>query len=222
MAEFSHNNVDIYIKERNGKNQIRVPWLPASIEYVCGEQIAANYDILNRGTVAIPTGTELATVTWTSQFPGINRKDKAMLRGSWKSPSTYDKRLKRWLSGKTELNVTVTGFPINLDVTLTSYEAKAVGGFGDIEYTVTFTEDRDLTITKSKKRSSKKYTTYTVKKKDSLWKIAKKTLGAGSKWKKIYTANKKIIEKTAKKHGHKSSNNGSRIYAGTKLKIPKS
>lgn len=62
---------------------------------------------------------------------------------------------------------------------------------------------------------------YTVKSSDcNLYAIAKKQLGDGSKYKSIYTLNKKVIEAAAKKHGRKSSSNGHWIYAGTKLKLP--
>lgn len=65
---------------------------------------------------------------------------------------------------------------------------------------------------------------YTVKKGDCLWNIAKKFYGNGTHYKKIYNANKDIIEKTAKKYGKKSSYKGSTpgwwIYPGTKLTIP--
>lgn len=69
-----------------------------------------------------------------------------------------------------------------------------------------------------KKNQSK---TYTVKKGDCLWNIAKKFYGDPTKWKKIYSANKSVIEKTAKKYGKKSSSNGHWIYPNTKLTIPK-
>lgn len=62
--------------------------------------------------------------------------------------------------------------------------------------------------------------TYTVKKGDCLYNIAKKQLNNASRWKEIYTLNKKTIEATAKKHGRKSSSNGHWIYPGTKLKLP--
>ena len=67
-----------------------------------------------------------------------------------------------------------------------------------------------------------KVDTYTVKKGDCLWNIAKKYYGNGSKWTTIYNANKTVIENTAKKNGKKSSSNGHWIYPGTKLTIPKS
>lgn len=67
---------------------------------------------------------------------------------------------------------------------------------------------------------TKKNETYVIKKGDCLWNIAKKFYGDGTKWKKIYDANKSIIENTAKKYGYKSSSNGHWIFPGCKLTIP--
>lgn len=74
----------------------------------------------------------------------------------------------------------------------------------------------------TKKRATKSSSgkKYTVKKGDTLWGIAKKYYGSGSKWSKIYSKNKSVIESTAKKHGKRSSSNGHWIYPGTKLTIP--
>ena len=62
--------------------------------------------------------------------------------------------------------------------------------------------------------------TYTIQSGDSLWKIAKKFYGDGSKYTIIYNANKTVIENKAKSYGNKSSSNGRWIYPGTKLTIP--
>lgn len=53
-------------------------------------------------------------------------------------------------------------------------------------------------------------TTHTVKKNESLWKIAKKYYGDGNQWRKIYDANKKTI-----------GSNPNKISVGMKLVIPK-
>ena len=62
--------------------------------------------------------------------------------------------------------------------------------------------------------------TYTVQNGDTLWAIAKKHYGDGSKYTLIYTKNATVIENAAKAHGFSSSSNGSRIWTGTKLIIP--
>ena len=64
-------------------------------------------------------------------------------------------------------------------------------------------------------------TSYTIKSGDCMWNIAKKFYGNGATWKKIYEANKTVIENTAKKYRNgKDSNNGWWIYPGTKIVIP--
>lgn len=69
---------------------------------------------------------------------------------------------------------------------------------------------------------SSKPTTYTVQQGDSLWSIAKKFYGDGSKGAGIYEANKAVIESAAEKYRGKGkgSSNGNYIYAGTVLVIP--
>lgn len=62
---------------------------------------------------------------------------------------------------------------------------------------------------------------YTVKKNDNLWNIARKFYGGkGELYKKIYDANKDLIEEVARSHGKTSSSNGHWIWEGTILNIP--
>lgn len=61
---------------------------------------------------------------------------------------------------------------------------------------------------------------YTVVSGDTLWGIAKKFYGTGTKYNIIYDANADLIESTAKSHGKKSSDNGHWIWPGETLTIP--
>ncbi|MDO4650436.1 MAG: LysM peptidoglycan-binding domain-containing protein, partial [Eubacteriales bacterium] len=116
-------------------------------------------------------------------------------------------------------------------VVIQSYKASEEGGdVGTISYTVEMKEYRVPEVTKykvttkvekkkkktkAKKKSSgkrvdnkKKPKTYTVKKGDCLWNIAKKFYGNGAQYKKIYNANKNKIK------------NPNIIQIGWKLTIP--
>lgn len=66
---------------------------------------------------------------------------------------------------------------------------------------------------------------YTVKRGDTLWGIAAKLLGSGTRWTKIYSDNAAVIEAAAKAHGHSSSTGptgrGHWIFPGTVLVVKK-
>lgn len=221
--------MDIYIRERNGSREIRIPWLPETIEKDNGGGMFATYDILDKGEVAVPIGENLYTYSWEGVFPGANRTDKSLMRGTWQDPKNYDKILDAWKSAGTPLTLLVVGTPINADVLLDQYRGKYAGGFGDFEYELSFVEDRssDIKVTtttvKTTKRAETNSTTsrYTIKKGDTLWDIAGRFLGKSSRWPEIYELNKSIIESTAKKYGKKSSNRGWWIYPGCVITIRK-
>lgn len=224
-------NVDIYIREREGSREIRIPWLPDVIEYESGGTTFCSFDILDRGEVQVPTASGLEKVRWSSIFPGQYRNDRSMMRGSWKTPATYHNILNDWRQKGTSLNLLVTGYPINMDVILEDYSAAPAGGFGDMEYSLSFIQERDLTITASEqpapKRATATVTDYTIKSGDTLWSIAERFLGDGSKWETIYNLNKDIIESTAKARWkaagiNRDSQHGHWIFPGTVIKIPSS
>lgn len=225
--------VDIYAREKNGNREIRFPILPERIKYKSGEAAFVTYDIMNRGEVSVPTGTGLARIGWEAEFPGEGRSEDPSVRGEWKVPKHYHDILEDWKANGTIINILVIGYPFNIDVYVSTYEAEAYGAFGDLAYQIEFKEARDITINTTKvetaggnssssQRPTTETNTYTIVSGDSLWKIAKKLLGHGSKWKIIYNANKDIIESTAKSRGYKSSNNGRWIFPGVKLTIPTS
>ena len=221
--------VDIYIREKNGSREIRIPWLPDNIGFKSGGTIRASYDIMDRGPVEIPTGSGLKEYSWESTFPGKNRTDTSMLRGEWKDPKVYHEILEDWKAKGTLLTILVTGYPINTDVYLDDYNGEATGAFGDIDYDISLIEARDITITSTKVPEPVRPTAtgqkYTIKSGDTLWSIAKRFLGSGTKWKTIYDANKEIIESTAKARWkaagiNRDSQNGHWIFPGTVITIP--
>lgn len=80
-------------------------------------------------------------------------------------------------------------------------------------------KDKGTTTTKpqssTKKPSNNKPKTYTVKHGDSMWEIAKKYLGDGSKYKQLYNLNKELIDKRNAKEGTPKYT----IYTGQVLRL---
>lgn len=222
--------VDIYVREKNGDREIRFPILPEEIPLESGAAIFATSEIMRRGEVAVPTGTELSAYPWESEFPGALRKNDPLIRGTWKDPKTYHTILEDWKNNGTKLNLLVIGYPyINADVYLKEYQPTLSGAFGDIVYKVGFIEARDITIKTTKVEETKRPATqgksYTIKSGDTLWAISLKFYGTGTKWKTIYNANKDIIEKTAKARWkaagiNRDSQNGHWIFPGVTITIP--
>lgn len=87
----------------------------------------------------------------------------------------------------------------NAEAQLTRVKA---AGFTDAYIT---TESGGTVVATTPQEEEATYTTYTVQKGDTLWGIAKKYLGNGSRWKEIYNL---------------SGLTSQTIYAGQKLKIP--
>lgn len=61
---------------------------------------------------------------------------------------------------------------------------------------------------------------YTVQRGDTLWGIAQRFLGSGSRYNAIYQANASLIEAIAHQHGFSSSGGGHWIFPGETLRIP--
>lgn len=206
-------------------------WLPSEIKDSGGNIQFANYTMLDRGELARPSGNSLRKISWTGRFPGEARKGASYLTGEWTDPLECDAVLKRWQEKRKLISLTIEDTNISqFKCYLSDYSSTYSGGFGDLEYQAEWTAYRYVFVealnkkTSSKdtvKRPAKETAVYAVKSGDTLWDIAAKHLGKGTRWKEIYTMNKTVIEAEAKKRGFSSSDNGNRIWPGTRLKLPK-
>lgn len=222
----------ITLKGKDSKNKniyLVVPVNPEKLIYKTSGKFQ-EYDIIDLGTAKIPSGRSLENVSWESFFPGKILRKEPYVR-NYKPPESYHNMINYWRKTGSKINLRITGTPINFDVYIENYEATWEGANGNIYYSVEFSGAIDVTVETVKKKKGKTSGSsrqsknsgakkYTVKKGDCLWNISKKFYKKGSEWKKIYNANKSVIEKAAKKHGLKSSNKGWWIFPGTVLKIP--
>jgi nucleoid-associated protein YgaU len=212
------------------------PSLPEKITAKYGAKYQS-FDIISQGTVKVPKGTDADEFTWNHVFFGPSKKNEPICKkDSYQEPDACVNIIKEYMTNETVLNLIVTDTWINVDVTVSSFEASPVGAFGNVEYSITLTRKKPLQIystnelkiaafvKKTKSRTSSNSSnsssgTYTVVSGDTLSGIASRKCGGASKWPSLYSANSSVIEAAAKKHGKSSSDHGHWIYPGTTLQL---
>jgi LysM repeat protein len=213
--------MDIYLTDTTTKERIRIPLLPDTIA-IGGKTEFASYTVLSRGEVKLPSGTALTTISWSAMFPGAARRGMRFVR-EWAEPKTLIAWLDNAVLARHKLRLLITDTPVNLDVYIEQFSGNYSGGYGDYEYSIDFVQARGVSLTTVPPKSAGSNSTapaggnraaasapksYTVKKGDSLWRIAQQQLGAGARWPEIYDLNKDKIK------------NPNLIYAGQAFILP--
>lgn len=133
--------------------------------------------------------------------------------------------LERWMRGGRPVQFAVTGTEIETPVTIRSFSyGERAGSPGDIYFELelkqyVYVSFRQVDSSKGKRtvlsgagRPSDRQppSSYVVVPRDTLWKIAQRTMGDGDRWREIYEANRTQIGKDP-----------NRIYVGQVLKVPR-
>ena len=160
--------------------------------------------------------------SWSGTFPGEKMYNMPFIKKDfWKPPKTLINIMEGWRKKGTSVILMLTETPLYCEVYLSSFEHTFKGGAGDVQYSVTFVERKPVkvyTVAETKQETAKSDNNidsdtrpasqtpgtetqtnssqtqpYTVKQGDTLWGIAQKYLGAGSRWPEIYELNKSVI-----------------------------
>lgn len=217
---------------------------PANPETISGTMAAKyqSFDIISKGTVKVPVGTDVSEIKWNGEFFGESKRyESIVLREYYMPPNLCISLLREWQEAGQVLNLIVTDTWINLDVTISSFSPEVYGAYGNVKYSIGFVQAKDLKIyttdelkiaefVKTVPRNEPAETddsggesgdySYTVVSGDTLWAIAESELGSGTDWTRIYDANADIIESTAQDHGYDDSDHGHWIWPGEVLTIP--
>lgn len=216
----------LYLKQ-DGK-QILLPVTPAEIETKTGNRNKAVY-ILNFGEMNLAKKAGLQEIRFTALLPG-RKYSFVQTEDGFHEPEYYLNCFKEYKAAAKPVQLILFRrladgtqvFCGNMDVLLEEYTVTEKGGEqGDfwvemhwkewktaksIRYSVKSQNGGNVLIEQGKERQAKQpATTYTVKKGDCLWNIAKRELGDGTKYKEI-----------AKKNGISDPN---KIYPGQVLKL---
>ena len=205
----------------------RLPTNPEEVKMEEGQEIE-EFDILRLGKIAVPKNMKLATYSFEVEFPHTSIH-YSLTNNEFKEPSFYIELFRRLRSEKKPVRVIISNgvkdiselvLIENIAITEKSgeegdyyieFELKQFKPYAMNELRV----NNDSTVsTNTTQRESlpqkPQGNIHIVQKGDSLWKIAKKYLGDGSRYTEIYKQNKNII-----------GPNPNIIKVGQKLTIPK-
>ncbi len=226
--------MDIYVTDLENNTRFQFPMLPETIKLTAGATFYS-YQIIGIGDVRLPSGEQLTGFSWSGRLPGKKRQKNPYVR-AWMDPKAVQNLWEMWKNKRKKLRLLITETPINYDVYLNSFNVDYSGGYGDFSYTISFTQAKDLKVYASgsggtttstaatvqnrpqgQERPSKPAAkTYTVVRGDCLWSIAQKEMGDGSKYPRLYEANKSVIDPVNQKYGTPRYT----IYAGQVFAIP--
>ena len=214
--------IEIYLKQ-NDDNVLRFPVTPSEVALNGNSEISTQ-KINGLGEVSLFSGKKLKTANINSFFP--NKVYSFCNYSDFEAPYEYDKKIESWLNSGDKLRYIVTGMNINIPVIISSFEYLEKDGTGDVYFSLSLIESVPLNISKTNNNNnnnnenstnrteenapSNTSSTHSVVKGDTLWGIAKKYYGDGSKY-------PQIKEKNKAKYSSLSKNNI--IYVGWVLEL---
>ena len=207
----------VYITELDTGTRIALPLPPEAVKCKA-ETKFISYNIIKTGEIKLPNGEKLVNFSWSGRLPGETMRNMRMVSAAdWRSPKEIQGYFSMWRNRGTKLRLLITGTTINHDVYLEKYTVDNKK-LDTVEYSISFTVAKDIlvytttelnagnttqkdtTATTNERAASEEAAassstsqTCTVKSGDTLWAIAKKYLGDGSRYNEIYEANKAII-----------------------------
>lgn len=200
MASVTTNDtMEMWLKT-SGK-AFRFPILPSEI-IIENSAIINTVNIVNKGQVPIFGGVNLASIQISSFFPS---QDYTFCKYTG-FPEPYEcvKIMEDWRKKGQDIRFIVTGTDINIPIIIESFSYGEVAGSRDVEYTLNLKEHKSIYISELPKTETPTTNTpnttrptnppatpksHKVVKGDSLWAIAQKYLGKGSRYPEIKKAN---------------------------------
>ena len=204
----SNNKYQMWITFNGEKEKIRLPVLPEKVKISMGTN-DQSVDVAGLGEILIAQSRKATEFSFSSFFPAAAFPGIAVQYVT--KPTALRDKLIEWKNSDKPVHLIITGLDIDVYCRITKFVPTEEGGdVGTVNYDITFKEYREPKVRQVKVEISTKTATvqqntartdnttptqtYTVKKGDCLWNIAKKYLGSGAKYMTIFNLNKGILK----------------------------
>lgn len=207
---------DVYITDVETGERLQLAYMPEKISGRSASRFQT-YSIIDRGEVKIPKGEALTEISWDAILPGEGMKDYAFIKTmAWRRPEAIIRLWKKWKSEGTKLNLLITQTGINMQVYLRDFAPTAEGAMGNVKYSISFVEAKDLVVKTVEEVDAEnalaeteaaealpelndratlpQQTTTPFGMDDTLWQVAQATLGDGAKWVELAAMNPNISD----------------------------
>lgn len=216
-----NTNYQMWITGNAEAEKLRIPVLPEKFNVSIGSN-NSSVDIVGLGEIVIKQARKAYQFSFSSFFP--KTRFPGLTVTSLSPPLSCAEKLQNWLDSKKPVHIIITDMKVDFFCTIERFNYYEQGGdVGTIYYDLTLKEYREVTVrqvevkddtatvekTETRVDNTTTPKTYTVKKGDCLWNIAKQLYGSGADYSKIYEANKDVI-----------GSNPNRIYPGQTFTIP--
>jgi len=187
-----------------GDTSFVFPVTPESFDIQCGYD-HQTVNINGLGEVLLRGKRNLRSISWSSFLPRERYEWCQVSEADFKTPPFFILALRLAEESAMDIRVNITDL-ISLPVVISSFNFGQDDGVGDVNYSITLVESREVDTPSADKQTAgrpvKKVTSHLYKwKKGDTWKkVAKKEMGDTEKWKSLKETNKKRTDDAVKKY----------------------
>ena len=184
------------------------PVTPGAFDLDFGvENVKVNVNDL--GEILLKGKRKLRSISWSCFFPRKYYDFCQVSEGELRQATEYVTMLQLLAAENVTVMLNITDY-VSMPVVIESFPTSQDDGTGDISYSITLTEDRDVDTPSAETQTAKRPTKavqshlYKWKKGDTWKKVAKKETGKTDNWSKLKKNNQKTTDKAVmaykKKH----------------------
>ena len=193
--------MEFWLSFNNGAEKLQLPVPPNEFEVQTGLKNTV-VNVNDSGDINLIGKRELDAISLSSFFPA--QEYPFCQYRSFPPPYDCVQKFKSWMRSQKPIRLIITGTDINHAMAIESFKYGEKDGSGDVYFNLELKEYRFLNIeavnaatasdigeVQMRQRPTEKEapTSYTVKPGDTLWAIAKKVYGDGSKWSELAKKN---------------------------------